>query len=218
MTTPVLLQPVGRVSVVAARFRPGATYPLLGFAQDELAGAFLDARDAWPRLPVDVIARLAAARPAAARARVLDDTLVTLLPGTRPDPRVDAAVSLVFASRGAAPVARLAAAAELGPRQLERIFRRTVGLTPKALCRIARFQSVFRLARAGACAQTALALETGYYDHAHFIHDFKRFMGMTPAAYFAAAPELSSYFTAGGGWAQSPSGRHRTPNPASVSE
>jgi len=39
---------------------------------------------------------------------------------------------------------------------------------------------------------TQVALDCGYYDQAHFIHDFQSFSGMTPSAYLAAAtPHLN---------------------------
>jgi AraC-like DNA-binding protein len=34
---------------------------------------------------------------------------------------------------------------------------------------------------------TELALDLGYYDHAHFIRDFRRVVGRSPAAYAAEA-------------------------------
>jgi AraC-like DNA-binding protein len=37
-----------------------------------------------------------------------------------------------------------------------------------------------------------IALECGYYDQAHFIHEFRTFSGLTPSAYVAAAtPHLN---------------------------
>jgi AraC-like DNA-binding protein len=37
-----------------------------------------------------------------------------------------------------------------------------------------------------------LALDCGYYDQAHFIHDFQAFSGLTPGAYLArATPHLN---------------------------
>ena len=59
-----------------------------------------------------------------------------------------------------------------------------LGLTPKLFCRVSRFQKVIRTAHAhGDINWTQLALDCGYYDQAHFIHDFQSFAGITPSEY-----------------------------------
>jgi len=61
-----------------------------------------------------------------------------------------------------------------------------IGLTPKVFCRLLRFQEALRLIENGQwISWTDLALDRGYFDHAHFIHDFQAFSGLTPQAYLA---------------------------------
>jgi AraC-like DNA-binding protein len=68
-----------------------------------------------------------------------------------------------------------------------------VGLAPKVFCRVRRFQRVLRMLHKTTQVDWAdVALECGYYDQAHFIHDFQSFCGLTPSAYLAAAtPHLN---------------------------
>jgi AraC-like DNA-binding protein len=67
------------------------------------------------------------------------------------------------------------------------LFQKEVGLTPKLFCRVRRFQRVLRCIQKGlAFDWTQIALECGYYDQAHFIHDFHAFSGINPSAYLAA--------------------------------
>lgn len=81
-------------------------------------------------------------------------------------------------------------------RQLERKFEQLVGLSPKQLARIIRFQSVFRSAGCTpAPAWAEVALDCGYYDQAHFIREFKQLSGQSPAALFAAGSPLTEVFT-----------------------
>ncbi|HCA66133.1 MAG TPA: AraC family transcriptional regulator, partial [Pseudomonas sp.] len=88
----------------------------------------------------------------------------------------------IAASEGRARLADLLQSVPLGQRQLERLFRHQVGLTPKQFSRIQRVALVRRELRAGeALLDTALAC--GYSDQAHFIHDFKTVVGMTPGQY-----------------------------------
>ncbi|MBO0780324.1 MAG: helix-turn-helix domain-containing protein [Ktedonobacteraceae bacterium] len=66
------------------------------------------------------------------------------------------------------------------------LFEEAVGLTPKAFCRVQRFQEVLRLIENGQQISWAdFALDCGYFDQAHFIHDFQAFSGLTPQAYLA---------------------------------
>ena len=71
-------------------------------------------------------------------------------------------------------------------RHFIKVFGEEVGLTPKAFCRIRRFQEVLRLTEGDHRVKWAeLALSCGYFDQAHLIGDFQAFSGLTPSAYLA---------------------------------
>jgi AraC-like DNA-binding protein len=67
-------------------------------------------------------------------------------------------------------------------------FREHVGLAPKAVARVLRFERAVRLlGRAGGEVRwSGLALDCGYYDQAHLIRDFRQFAGTTPGAFLQA--------------------------------
>lgn len=71
----------------------------------------------------------------------------------------------------------------LSVRQFERRFREFSGFNPKQFLRIARFNSLlnkpFQKKRFA-----DIAFDFGYYDEAHFGHDFKQFSGICPKEYF----------------------------------
>ena len=73
-------------------------------------------------------------------------------------------------------------------------FKLEVGMTPKRYCRIRRFQHALRLANRGCRIEwTDVALDCGYFDQAHFIHDFQRFAGLTPTAYQAVRTSFQNH-------------------------
>ncbi|PST81813.1 AraC family transcriptional regulator [Pedobacter yulinensis] len=78
---------------------------------------------------------------------------------------------------------RLSAAEYLSVRQFERRFKHLTGFRPKLFFRISRFNALLNRPAQGKLL-TQLAHEHGYYDQAHFIHDFKIFSGHSPKAYF----------------------------------
>lgn len=87
-------------------------------------------------------------------------------------------------------VEKFAAEVGLPVRTLQRLCRRTFGFAPKPLLRRQRFlRTLDQISRAGD-RPLSEGLDVGYYDQAHFIKDFRSFMGMTPTAYFALPREV----------------------------
>ncbi len=81
-------------------------------------------------------------------------------------------------------VAQVVDKAGFSQRRFIQLFDEQVGLTPKLFCRVSRFQRVVQIAHGAAQIDWAdLALDCGYYDQAHFIHDFQSFAGITPGTY-----------------------------------
>ena len=92
-------------------------------------------------------------------------------------------------------VDQLANEAGVSSRQLERRFLREVGVGPKLLGRIIRFQQVFRAVEHRNAAWAEVAVECGYYDQAHLIRDFNQFAQQTPAVLFSSQSALTEAFT-----------------------
>ena len=72
----------------------------------------------------------------------------------------------------------------LSQRRFSEVFKTEVGLTPKLLHRVQRFQRVLALARrATAPDWSRLALDCGFFDQSHLIRDFVAFSGFSPAEF-----------------------------------
>jgi len=64
-------------------------------------------------------------------------------------------------------------------RQQERFFRDIIGLTPARFAKIVRLEKAMQLLKTD-LSLTKIALTAGYFDQAHFNHDFLHFVGLTP--------------------------------------
>ena len=94
------------------------------------------------------------------------------------------------------PIDELAGRLGLSGRQLELRFKERVGIGPKLLARMVRFQRIFQALEARASRRWGrVAAECGYYDQAHLIRDFRQFTGQTPAAFFRDENLLAKLFT-----------------------
>lgn len=65
-------------------------------------------------------------------------------------------------------------------RQLERNFKRQIGISPKQLGKVLRLQTALKMILNDKESLTNIAYESEYFDQAHFIKDFKEFVGTTP--------------------------------------
>lgn len=70
----------------------------------------------------------------------------------------------------------------LSSRQLRRVFDTYIGTTPKTFSKVVQFQSILNAQSLGELPHTnKLYYDAGFFDQAHFIRDFKKFYGQTPA-------------------------------------
>lgn len=92
----------------------------------------------------------------------------------------------LFRTAGRVSIESLAEETGYTPRYLDRSFREETGLSPKQLAKIVRFQTaVSALNAPNGRNLTEIAMDLGYYDQSHFVHDFKAFTGLTPKKYEA---------------------------------
>jgi AraC-like DNA-binding protein len=197
MTRPLLVGRSGRVATLGVRFRPGRAHPFLPVSLAELTDTSATTADLWGAEGASLEDAVMHARSARERRLTLEGFLLRRLGDEPPDPRLESAVDRMLRSGGRASVSALALRAGWSPRQLEREFRRRVGLPPKLFGRIARFQNLVRLS--GLHPQRAwadLAAEGGYTDQAHMIRDFREFSGTTPAERRTAEGDLTRNFVA----------------------
>jgi AraC-like DNA-binding protein len=201
MMAPVVVRPGRVVETWGIRFRPGGAAAFFDVPMAELAGRLVDLDDcAAPGELVALHAFQEAGTPSARR-RCLEAWLLGRLERRAVDPLPALAARAIVRARGRVRLDDLSANLGMGQRQLERRFLKGVGLPPRALARLVRFQQVFRLVHerpgtAGAWAE--LACDAGYYDQAHLLRDFRELAGTTPPRFLAEQGDFSRALTSPG--------------------
>lgn len=197
-TRAVRVRPSGFARVAGVRLRPDGAHALSRQAQDALTDRIVDLRDVHAslarRLRDDVLARDTGEEIIASLEQALLDVMAPA-PAVSP---VRVALDYAHVRRGLVRVPALADHVGLSVRQLERLFGARVGLTPKVYLRIMRFQEVLRTLQGGVGPTTwaDLAVVHGYYDQAHFIRDFKAFVGSAPGTCQISDDSLTAVFSA----------------------
>jgi AraC-like DNA-binding protein len=195
MTGPILISPSGAVELIGVRFHPGGTLPFLRVPLHEITDQVVELGSLSSKLERDLTSAASEAPSLAEKIPALEEVLTRCLTNNKHDVQLMMLTAKIVAGAGLVPVDQLAHDAGISSRQLERRFLREVGIGPKLLGRIIRFQQVFRAVEQCNSAWSTIALECGYYDQAHLIRDFNQFARQTPAVLFSHASALTESFT-----------------------
>jgi AraC-like DNA-binding protein len=179
------IAPAGRIGFVAVRFAARNAYRFFPGKLHEVSDGVVDLASVWKKDAEEWTERVALARGGTnERVQVVQQALVGAL-CDREDRRVDRCLQLTEASGGQASIAQLASAIGTSSRQLTRRFQNSVGISPKEFACVSRFLCALRCLRAGKHETlTETAHACGYFDQAHFNHEFREFAGMTPRELF----------------------------------
>ncbi len=173
---------VTRAAII--RLKPGWSESLLGVAAPELTDRIVRIDDLWGRAGSDLSEEILTVRELPALLECLSRAI-----GRRTGQAPESASARLArrAARlldvGEARVEHVAARLGVTSRHLRRAFTQSIGVAPKQYARTARLQRAIRLA-ATSRDWGRVATDAGYYDQAHFIADFRAFVGATPSAFF----------------------------------
>jgi AraC-like DNA-binding protein len=173
-----------QIETIGVSFRAGGAARIFGGSVGELRDAHVALQDVWGREALWLRERLLEVPEPTAKLRVLEAVLIARL-GDRVDPAIAFAAELL--ARHGARVSDVFSRIGWSASRLSRSFTEAVGITPKLFARVQR------LRRPPATSLGELAAECGYFDHAHFVHDFQDFAGLSPSAYLAADVEHANH-------------------------
>lgn len=176
---------VGESACIQLNLTPLGAHRLLGLPMREIANRVLDVGDLLPD-GADLVARLREAEDWAQRFGLLDDYLRAHLAAAESAGEIDWALRQLQRSHGQMQIGRLADELGVSRKRLIARFQTEIGLAPKSIGRIYRFNRMLGLLhRPGRMSLAERAAACGYYDQAHFNRDFRDFAGLSPSAYLA---------------------------------
>ena len=169
---------------VTVRLHLGAAEAVLGVPASAITGRIIALDDLWgDTLTQRLLNQLATTHTESGATTILETAIAERL--ARVDARHSHSPLALQATQKLTRASVKAVAADLGvsERQLRRVFHQTIGVTPKAFARLARFHRALHTAREDRHTTWAhIAATAGYYDQAHLIEDFHAIAGVTPRA------------------------------------
>ena len=185
-----VIDTAGLTDVAGVHFKPGGAYPFFRPPMQEMHASHVPLDALWGRFAGELRERLLAARTPQQRLFLMEQMLLAQA-GKRLErhPAVHFALGQFQTAPHATTIAEITQQTGFSARHFIEMFRREVGMTPKLFCRVHRFQRTLKSIAAGKpISWSAVALESGYFDQAHFIHDFHAFSGVSPSAYRETRP------------------------------
>jgi len=175
----------GEGGAFSIKFTPGGFYPFVEVPISTFADSIVDIRDVFGAEGSALEQAVLAEREDAPRITIVEDFLRRRRP--EPDENVGRIVRIVYTvaeDRTILKVEDLVERYGITKRTLQRLFAKYVGVSPKwVIQRYRLHEAAEQLVAGGSISQSALALNLGYSDQAHFVRDFKSIVGTSPAAY-----------------------------------
>lgn len=186
----LVIEPFAETDLLGVRIRPGGARALLGLPMRELTDRVVEL-ELLDTLDLRALReRLLEAPTRAAKFRAAEQVLQAQLDQSHAaHPAVTHLCARILAATGNIRVERLVADTGYSERRIRQLFERDVGMGAKTLAAVCRFQRALQQVagrrRAGEVDWGRVAADCGYFDQAHFNHDFRRLAGLAPGDYLA---------------------------------
>ncbi len=184
----VLINSAGGAECVQIDFTPPGAFRFFGLPMSEIAGRMVTLDELVDSGIAELRRRLADAPTWRHRLDIAETFVLDRLLASEPgDPAVEWAFGAILARRGHMRVGDLAHRLGWSRKHLNARFRDEIGIGPKAVARMMRFNRALALARRGG-GWADIAAECGYADQAHLVREFREFAGRPPASLLAGRP------------------------------
>ena len=194
---PIVIDEEGHVDLVGVRFKPGGAWPFLSLPISEFTGRVVELEAILGREAEELSGRMSEVSDEDERFRLLQSwLLLRLRRGAPPTPAVRYALNLIRSGTEGLRIGHIPEKIGVSHKHLLREFDRCVGLPPKLFARLCAFQrAIGSIAQKTELNWADVATTCGYYDQAHFIHEFRAFSGFTPTMYLSRRGPYLNYLS-----------------------
>ena len=200
----------GERRFMVVRFTPLGAHLFFRLSMDSLADRAVPLEQVDPGIASLVNDHVMAARGWAERFDAMEELIGSRVARCTALPHIERAWARLVRTWGQTPVGSLAADAGSSHRHLIQQFRTCIGLPPKKVAMLLRFnRSLDAVGQSGqansprkpyldglapsggdvpGAGWAHIAAECGYFDQSHFIHEFRAFAGATPSQFLRGIP------------------------------
>jgi len=181
MSMPTSVQMRKGSGCIAICFHPGMAYPFFSLPMNIFTNNSISLNDIWGKVTKEIEDKLATANHHKIRIEIIQKYLLRLLLSSKQDLQIDQCLNLIHKTPTEVNLTKLHEVTGYSQRHLARKFKQHIGLSPKEYLKVNRFISSLKyLKKYPELSLTQIAYQSGYFDQAHFIHDYKIYAEHTP--------------------------------------
>ena len=169
--------------ILLIEFRPGCLYPFVKCDQSELKDNSFPLFEINRTLTNSLEKELAKAKCIDDLVSKLDVVFISCLNKNYALDNVSSMINMIIAHKGNIRMQELSDHFYYSEKHIRRMFSIYVGASPKMFSRIARVNHTLQVMKSDESYLTDTAMQSGYFDQPHFIHDFRRICGIAPNEY-----------------------------------
>ncbi len=198
-TEPITIPSGTNSTMIVISFKKGKAYPFFPFPMDEISDCVVDVDLVWGSDFADLREKVLETKDIDLRFGIVEEFLLrTFQSKFVANPCVAFAVNEIVRQPDQINIGRMNQKIGYSQKHFISMFKKQVGITPKAYLKIMRFQkAISEIEHAGDIDWAILSNDCGFYDQAHFINDFKVFSGFTPEEYTKRKNNYLNYVPVG---------------------
>jgi AraC-like DNA-binding protein len=180
----IIIEALRETSLIGVRFRPGGAYAFLRFPASEVTDLVLESDEIFGSSLRGLREQLLETQTVAQRIGMIEVFLLSRINLAFEDPVVSFVLQEISQDTRPKLIRQLSKEIGLSNKQIISRFHRVVGVSPKLLGRILRFQQVLSYTKGSSeVSWTEVAQRCNYYDQAHMIREFHLLTDSTPSDY-----------------------------------
>lgn len=179
-------------------FKRGMAYPFFPFDMNEISDCVVDGDLIWGSDFAFLREEILETKDAQLRFQIVENFLLeTFCSMLTLNPCVGYALKQIIHQPDQTTLGELNQKVGYSQKHFISMFKKQIGITPKAYLKIMRFQKAINEIEKQEIDWTLISQDCGFYDQAHFINDFKLFSGFTPEEYKKRKSHILNYVPVG---------------------
>ncbi len=180
----VMINSTGAAQCIQVDFTPLGAHRFFGLSMSEISSRMVTLEDLGDADVLELRQRLADMNDWNSRLALVEDFVRSRIRSTERDTAAVAWAYEAIVSRcGNTRIRHLADELDWSRKHLNDRFRELIGVSPKTVARMARFNRAVELAGSGTNGWADIAFAAGYADQAHLTREFREFAGTTPGKF-----------------------------------